>query len=183
LRERALYDVPDNVRQALEDWEREFRGRGVGANSAKDTGKGEAGIHYPKPDFACEKAERSAIIRWPTACSGTRGQSGDGLLAVPGPDDLFPGWRQIPPSWLKTCRNYHSSTRKDMVTKALEWKTCLKLRAGDRERLICPSRLKETVGGWCVEGREGMEKVEIASREWEEMQILLPETGNSWYDN
>lgn len=46
--------------------------------------------------------------------------------------ELYPDLNSIPPMWLKDYRSYHPSTRKEMVEKAIEWKTMLQPQEWDR---------------------------------------------------
>ncbi|RKN86657.1 helicase-associated domain-containing protein [Paenibacillus ginsengarvi] len=89
-------------------------------------------------------------------------------------EDVYPGLQEIPPMWLKDCRTYHLSTRKEIVQKALEWKALLKLRTSGRDTVLIPVRMDGTRDDWAVTGFEQAAEVRLAPDGWEEMQLILP---------
>lgn len=89
-------------------------------------------------------------------------------------EDLYPDMQQIPMSWIKELRNYHASTRKDMIRKAIEWKSVLQLRKEGRDCFIIPRMLREDRTGWILEGWEEYEEVAWTSEDWNEMKLILP---------
>ncbi|UJF35264.1 hypothetical protein [Paenibacillus hexagrammi] len=94
--------------------------------------------------------------------------------AWPDHRELYPDLEEIPSGWLKDCREYHAATRKDMIRKAIEWKSFIKLREEGRERLIVPKALYEERTGWSLIGFENHKEVTLAGDAWEQMQIVLP---------
>lgn len=89
-------------------------------------------------------------------------------------EDLYPDMQQIPTSWIKELRDYHTSTRKDMIRKAIEWKSVLQLRKEGRDCFIIPRMLREDRTGWILEGWEEYEEIAWTSNDWKEMKLILP---------
>ncbi|MBD2862610.1 helicase-associated domain-containing protein [Paenibacillus oceani] len=89
-------------------------------------------------------------------------------------EDVYPGLQEVPSMWLKDCRAYHASTRKQMILKALEWKACLKLRKSGADTVFIPIRLDGIRDDWAVTGFEQLSEVRISPDQWEEMQLILP---------
>jgi hypothetical protein len=93
---------------------------------------------------------------------------------LPERDDLYPEMQDIPLSWLQEFRAYHGSTRKEMIRKAIEWKSCLQLRKEGRNRFIIPRNLREERSGWILEGLEEYQEISLSGEDWEEMKLILP---------
>jgi hypothetical protein len=89
-------------------------------------------------------------------------------------DPMYPHLQDIPPLWLKEFREYHGSTRKDMIRKAIEWKSYLKLRKEGIERQIMPQSLREDNNGWMLLGMENAQDILLRSEDWNEMKLILP---------
>jgi hypothetical protein len=89
-------------------------------------------------------------------------------------DQMYPHLQDIPPLWLKEFREYHGSTRKDMIRKAIEWKSYLKLRKEGIERQIMPQSLREDSKGWMLLGMENAQDILLRSEDWKEMKLILP---------
>jgi hypothetical protein len=89
-------------------------------------------------------------------------------------DQMYPHLQEIPPLWLKEFREYHGSTRKDMIRKAIEWKSYLKLRKEGIERQIMPQSLREDSKGWMLLGMENAQDILLRSEDWKEMKLILP---------
>ncbi|GAA3407129.1 helicase-associated domain-containing protein [Paenibacillus hodogayensis] len=89
-------------------------------------------------------------------------------------EDVYPGLQEIPPMWLKDCRTYHVSTRKQMIQKALEWKAGLRLRIAGADRDLIPLRLDGIREDWAVTCFGQAEEVRLLPDQWEEMQLILP---------
>lgn len=88
--------------------------------------------------------------------------------------DFYPDMQQIPISWIKEFRDYHASTRKDMIRKAIEWKSVLQLRKEGRDCFIIPRMLREDRKGWILEGWEQYQEIAWPSEDWKEMKLILP---------
>lgn len=93
---------------------------------------------------------------------------------LPQREELYPDMQQIPMSWIKELRDYHASTRKDMIRKAIEWKSVLQLRKEGRDCFIIPRMLREDRTGWILEGWEEYEEIAWTSEDWKEMKLILP---------
>lgn len=100
---------------------------------------------------------------------------------LPEPADLYPELRDIPAAWLRDYRNYHPSTRKDMVEKAIELRTLLQIRKGGADVRLAPRKVQETRGTWCMTGLgrtegggESGEEIRLLADEWQEMKLILP---------
>jgi hypothetical protein len=93
---------------------------------------------------------------------------------VPSIEAIYPGLHEVPSMWLKECRAYHPSTRKEMVRKALEWKASLKLRKSGEEIVLIPQRMDGMRGDWAVTGYHMEDEVRLSHDQWEEMQLILP---------
>jgi hypothetical protein len=89
-------------------------------------------------------------------------------------EDIYPNMQEIPSLWLKEYRDYHDSTRKDLIRKAIEWKSLLKLRKEGKDCLIAPRAISENNAGWTLIGREATREVCLDVKEWEAMQLILP---------
>lgn len=83
-------------------------------------------------------------------------------------------WRSVPSMWWKECRPYHASTQKEMIRKAIEWKTGLRLKDGREEWELVPMELRDTGETWSVEGWKDRERVTAQAGDWLEMQMILP---------
>ncbi|MBP1961250.1 helicase-associated domain-containing protein [Paenibacillus aceris] len=93
---------------------------------------------------------------------------------LPEQGDLYPDMGTIPISWLQDFRSYHGSTRKEMIRKAIEWKSCLQLRKEGQSRVIIPRNLREERSGWILEGLEEHQEISLSGEDWEEMKLILP---------
>lgn len=93
---------------------------------------------------------------------------------LPERDGLYPDMGDIPLSWLQDFRSYHGSTRKEMIRKAIEWKSCLQLRKEGQSRFIIPRNLREERSGWILEGLEELQEIALSGEDWEEMKLILP---------
>ncbi|NOU95239.1 hypothetical protein GC093_18710 [Paenibacillus sp. LMG 31456] len=95
---------------------------------------------------------------------------------IPDVRDLFPDLQGVPPGWMKDYRTYHSSTRREMVEKAMEWKTTLQVRHNGHDHMIAPRKLQETRGTWSMTGLEQskLQEVCLFPEDWQEMKIIVP---------
>lgn len=129
----------------------------------------------PKPS-AAPVARAASVVNIPTGLCYSRDtiQLYEIDPQLPQQDDLYPDMQQIPSSWIKELRDYHASTRKDMIRKAIEWKSVLQLRKEGRDCFIIPRRVREERTGWLVEGWEDYQEISWSGDDWNEMKLILP---------
>jgi hypothetical protein len=72
--------------------------------------------------------------------------------SIPGKEQLFPGMSDIPQTWISRQGAYHSSTRKELVKKAIEWQASLWVGRPGHELIFTPRRVEETDTDWNVLG-------------------------------
>lgn len=110
------------------------------------------------------------------------GMDGAVMGPVPGPDELLPGWREVPAAWYRESRSYHPSTAMKLAVYAMRWKTFLHLGDGKEPSVLQPTAVSEAEGRLLLRsaGRNGEEEREVLSGC--PLQILLPDAGDSWYD-
>jgi hypothetical protein len=93
---------------------------------------------------------------------------------LPEQADLLPDLKEVPAMWWKDYRAYHASTRKEMIRKAIEWQSLLKLRKDGQDRTVVPQRLLEDRSGWALVGIERGSEIRLSGYEWDEMKLLVP---------
>lgn len=93
---------------------------------------------------------------------------------LPSADEIYAGIEQIPVLWWKETRDYHVSTRKEIIRKAIEWRSYLKLRKAEAEWTVRPIRLEEYAGSWSFSCLEGEREVRLMAEDWDAMQLILP---------
>jgi hypothetical protein len=96
---------------------------------------------------------------------------------IPQPEQMYPNLQQVPPMWLKEFRAYHVSTRRELIERAIEWKTYLKLRKDGADINFMPAFVKPGRDTWYVTGTDDSDNrkpVELSPLEWQEMQLILP---------
>jgi hypothetical protein len=95
---------------------------------------------------------------------------------LPSIQDVYPDIKKVPASWMKEYRTYHPSTRREIVEKAMEWKTAIQLRQNGSDYIVAPRKLLETRGTWTMTGLEESNRQEVClmAEDWQEMKIVLP---------
>ncbi len=100
---------------------------------------------------------------------------------LPEASDVYPALQDIPPTWLRDYRNYHVSTRKEIVEKAIEMRSVLQIRKNGTDFRIVPRKVQETRGTWCMTGlglsggaQDETSEVRWLAEEWQEMRLILP---------
>lgn len=93
---------------------------------------------------------------------------------LPSSEELVPDLQSIPPMWLKEFRPYHASTQKDMIRKAIEWRTLLRIKSEGKEWEVIPRKLQEGRETWELIGMRNAEPVSLEAGQWEEMKLILP---------
>lgn len=90
-------------------------------------------------------------------------------------EEVYPRLEDVPAIWLNEYRDYHKSTRKELVEKAIEWKVYLKLNKQGETVQFTPMLLREyTNQQWKVQGMELSQEVWLSPEHWKEMQLILP---------
>lgn len=130
--------------------------------------------HKPQPAPASALPAEKEVPSKGLIYSKTAVQYYDSEHKFPLIEDVYPGLQDIPPMWLKDCRSYHVSTRKQMIQKALEWKACLRLRIAGADTDFVPLRLDGIRDEWAVTGFGQHKEVRLLPDQWEEMQLILP---------
>lgn len=99
------------------------------------------------------------------------------------PGELFPGYADIPQAWLRQPGIYHASTRRDLIRRAIDWRTELRIGPGDGSGFV-PLTIQESGERWEVKGRWKSEKrdgvgglVTLSSEEVDAVMIVLPDWG------
>lgn len=172
LTANAKYGVPDNVLATVEEW----------VAYRDDLTVVPAQDRFPKMDEInhsgsvrgknfneIDSQVMKAIVY--TKCTV---QYYDIETKFPSLDEIYPEYDALPSAWLKDCRTYHHSTRKQLIQKAIEWRTHLKLRMSGNDIKFVPTRLHEQSGSWSVSGWLQAEERNLMPDEWEEMQLVLP---------
>lgn len=104
--------------------------------------------------------------------------------APPKEEELFPGLRDVPAAWLREPRSYHVSTRRELVERAIAWRTGLKLRQETGWVRFVPEKVRPTERGWAAtgwlrpDGETGpvrSPRLEWSADRFAEMMIELPE--------
>lgn len=98
----------------------------------------------------------------------------------PWPERLLASdWQSVPHMWSNQLREYHLSTRKELLQKAIALETAVKLRADGKLRAFIPERLEQRDGEWSVIGvwqeRDASDEARLSPEMWDEMGIAMPE--------
>jgi hypothetical protein len=93
---------------------------------------------------------------------------------LPSRNDVYPSWQMISPLWWKECRVYHTSTRKEIVQLAIEWKAILKLSNDYNEWTMIPKQVQEHDLGWNLLGWVQSDFVSYSQDQWQAIQLILP---------
>lgn len=95
------------------------------------------------------------------------------------PDQLLPGLSDVPAAWVKQLREYHATTRREIITKAIELGIAVRLVREGRTLDFVPDRLQEGAGVWSVSGKlrseRGAESVRLTPDMWSGMQLCVPD--------
>lgn len=98
----------------------------------------------------------------------------------PSPQSLFRGLEETPANWLRCFRNYHHTTRKEMLERALFWRIAVKLKYGGDEISFVPERIEAGEDGWSVAGytiKDGSAAaMRLSPNMWQEMMLEFPQS-------
>lgn len=102
---------------------------------------------------------------------------------MPDAEQLFPGVSDIPASWIVQPRQYHVSTRKELIQRAIGWQASVQLGGPDEPRAFVPKSLVNegptwrVVGQWRLAGGElspPVEPLQLHEEQFSRLMILLP---------
>ncbi|GAB2702438.1 hypothetical protein ACFQWB_02065 [Paenibacillus thermoaerophilus] len=175
LAANCRHELPEPVMQAILDWERAASSSGGPAHAPEaarprsEAAEAGAAGNGPADDLRTDAGADGLLLT---------GRLDDGLWTADGhlPSDaeLYPFLADIPSMWWKDSRQYHPTTRKQIVKLAVEAGTELLIgREGRLERFV-PGRIAEEEGTWRVAGRGETGEVCLRPHEWEEMRLILP---------
>lgn len=100
---------------------------------------------------------------------------------LPQLEDVYPNLKELPPMWLSECRVYHTSTRKEMIERAIELQVYVKLKRSGVEQYFIPSLIQAlNQQSWKVRGKlltasvSQSDEISLSPDDWQEMQLILP---------
>lgn len=168
------------VRKALDD---------ARLSPPRSMGGGGPGEGYPRMDGRASTAEGRPGFRgtaadqaWIHAGKEVHFYTPTG--ETPDPEELFPGYTEIPAIWKKEMRDYHASTAREIMSRAIVWKAKTALQMDGETVEFMPFALN---GGekWTVSGRlvthssgpdnEAGAEVELHPEQWRGMRLIMPE--------
>jgi hypothetical protein len=162
-----------------------------GVSASFDGRDVESGLSYPEYRFGPEKSPRSDEPFNDEADGGPTGTEGlfvndpallrhCALSETPVPERLHTSdWQSVPQMWSNQLRDYHPSTRKELLQKAIALETSVRMKSDGEVRIFIPERLEQRGGEWAVIGAwrgQATEAEALLSPDmWDEMGIALPE--------
>ncbi|WP_458464397.1 helicase-associated domain-containing protein [Paenibacillus sp.] len=188
LDQYALTDVPENVRIALADW-------------GKETDVAPLTVdRYMVVMEVCTGSTDDQKLLEKDVLNGVYSSfyipDNQGLVDVPAflhgmerdnnvIEKTFSllGVEEIPETWYKEWRRYHSSTARQIVAKAIEWQTKLGIQQDHCTQYLIPHQVegheKWTISGWCMlDSSEHASETEwrtFSPSEWDTMRLILPD--------
>ncbi|WP_256761530.1 helicase-associated domain-containing protein [Cohnella sp. WQ 127256] len=72
---------------------------------------------------------------------------------LPDANELFPGVSDIPATWITTPRTYHSSTRKELILRAIAWQASIRMDHNGSAQAFVPKVVKDNGASWSVMGQ------------------------------
>ncbi|WP_413407894.1 helicase-associated domain-containing protein [Paenibacillus amylolyticus] len=188
LDQYALTGIPENVRIALADWGKEADAAPLTViRSMKVMEASTGSADDPK---LLEKDMLSGVY------SSFYTPDNLGLVDVPASlhglerdhsviEKKFSllGFEEIPETWYKEWRRYHSSTARQIAAKAIEWQTKLGIQQENRTQYLIPHQVEGheqwTLSGWCMlDSSENTSETEwrtFSPSEWDTMRLILPD--------
>ncbi|MGO4731897.1 helicase-associated domain-containing protein [Paenibacillus sp. 2KB_22] len=189
LDQYALTGIPENVRIALEDWGRETDTAPLTVERKMEVTEASTGSEDdPK------LLEKDVLTGVYSASFYT--PENQGLVDVPAfmhglerdhsvIEKKFSllGLEEIPETWYKEWRRYHSSTARQIAAKAIEWQTKLGIQQENRTQYLIPDQVEGheqwTLSGWCMlDSNEHTSETEwrtFSPSEWDTMRLILPD--------
>ncbi|BBH19628.1 hypothetical protein Back11_09730 [Paenibacillus baekrokdamisoli] len=102
----------------------------------------------------------------------------DLLLEWPSYKSLFVGLDEVPTMWIKQLRSYHHSTKRELLERALSWRTAVKLNYRGSVQSFVPERIEGDGVDWAVVGQfyeeNGTEQLRLKPTMWQEMMLVIP---------
>jgi hypothetical protein len=95
-------------------------------------------------------------------------------LEAPTWSALYPDMKQVPQIWLKELRAYHESTCKQLIRKAIEYRTSVRIRRFGQVAEVTALGLDDGRDGWCLQGALDGAEVRLKPEDWQEIQLILP---------
>lgn len=92
----------------------------------------------------------------------------------PSAEDVYPDHKRIPSMWYKQYRKYHTSTTKQLIEQAIAWRTGIRIRTEDRDLVVAPRAIDDTVHPCAVDGYNGRERLKLSLDRIEQIKLLLP---------
>lgn len=188
LDQYALTGIPENVRIALADWGKETDAAPLTVDRSMEVMEESTGsADDPK---LLEKDMFSGVY------SSFYTPDNQGLVDVPASlhglehdhsviEKKFSllGFEEIPETWYKEWRRYHSSTARQIAAKAIEWQTKLGIQQENRTRYLIPHQVEGheewTLSGWCMlDSSENTSETEwrtFSPSQWDSMRLILPD--------
>ncbi|MGN7414386.1 hypothetical protein [Paenibacillus sp. SAF-068] len=188
LDQYALTGIPENVRIALEDWGKETDAAPLPVDRNMEVMVACTGSKDdPK---LLEKEVLSSMY------SSFYTPDSQGLVDIPASlhglerdhsviEKKFSliGLEEIPETWYREWRRYHSSTARQIAAKAIEWQTKLGIQQGNRTQYLIPHQVEGheqwTLSGWCLlDSSEHTLETEwrtFSPSEWDTMRLILPD--------
>ncbi|MFB9330579.1 helicase-associated domain-containing protein [Paenibacillus aurantiacus] len=167
-------EVPAALAVAIEGWISEAAG------SIREKGKSH-GFAVSLSDLMRDEIEPSPATPTPGGRPVLLPHDTNGMTELKPADPAihFQGLDSLPVSWRSQMRAYHPSTRRELVERALSWRTAVKLTIRGEVVPFIPDKLVEDEGGWCVSGDlrwDGqVERTQLTPHMWDEMMLLIPE--------
>ncbi|QJD83490.1 helicase-associated domain-containing protein [Cohnella herbarum] len=110
--------------------------------------------------------------------------------SLPAVEELFPGMSSIPEAWLTKPRTYHSTTRKELIRRAIDWQASIQVERDGIVQTLVPKDIREDGARWEVVGewrvipnssdfapddrRRSRQATVVGSEEIAEVMIMLP---------
>lgn len=115
----------------------------------------------------------SALLHDPNSC-----HLYEPIVDFPTGKSLFQGLEETPSNWLNQYRNYHHTTRRELLERALSWRISVKLQCGEDAVSFVPERIETASEGWAVVGyteKTGdILHMRLEPAMWQEMMLEFP---------
>jgi len=189
LDQYALTGIPENVRIALEDWgretdtapltvERKMEVTEASTGSEDDPKLLEKDVLTGVYSTSFYTPENQGLVDVPAFMHGLERDH-----SVIEKKFSLLGLEEIPETWYKEWRRYHSSTARQIAAKAIEWQTKLGIQQENRTQYLIPDQVEGheqwTLSGWCMlDSNEHTSETEwrtFSPSEWDTMRLILPD--------